>query len=99
MLARASAFALTLSVALGLAFPNVGKAAPRTVTLAVENMYCAACPFVVKEALSAVPGVADVAVNFEAKTATVRFDDAVAGVDDLTAATGDAGYPSREVGP
>jgi mercuric ion binding protein len=97
--ALAAASAVTLFVALAAGFPNSGLAAPRTVTLSVDNMYCASCPFIVKETLAAVPGVTDVAVSFEAKTATVSFDDAVAGIDDLTAATAGAGYPSREAQP
>ncbi|MGH6718273.1 MAG: heavy-metal-associated domain-containing protein [Alphaproteobacteria bacterium] len=90
---------MTLFVALNLGLPSSSFASPRIVTLSVENMYCAACPFIVKETLSAVPGVTDVAVNFEAKTATVSFDDAVAGIDDLTTATGEAGYPAHEAQP
>ena len=69
-------------------------AAERTVTLAVENMYCAACPHTVKASLEAVPGVAKVAVSYKDKTATVTFDDAKIGVNALTAATTNAGYPS-----
>lgn len=38
-------------------------AADRTVTLAVKNMDCAACPSIVKASLKAVPGVAKVAVS------------------------------------
>jgi mercuric ion binding protein len=36
-------------------------AAERTIKLAVKNMYCAACPSIVKGSLEAVPGVAKVA--------------------------------------
>ena len=38
-----------------------------TVTLAVRNWYCAACPHVVKESLAAVPGVTNVAVSDKTK--------------------------------
>jgi len=62
--------------------------------LAVKNMYCADCPFIVKKSLEAVPGVAKVAVSFKDKTATVTYDDNKADVKALTAATTDAGYPS-----
>jgi mercuric ion binding protein len=50
-------------------------AADRTVIFAVDNMTCASCPYIVKASMAAVPGVAKVAVSFEAKTATVTFDD------------------------
>lgn len=69
-------------------------AADRTVTLAVNNMDCAACPSIVKGSLEAVPGVAKVAVSFKDKTATVIYDDATADVNQLTLATTKAGYPS-----
>lgn len=84
----AAAFIIALSGA------SAAVAADRTVTLAVQNMYCADCPFIVKKSLEAVPGVAKVAVSFKDKTATVTYDDAKADVKALTAATTDAGYPS-----
>ena len=65
-----------------------------TVTLAVRNMTCSACPFIVKSSLEAVPGVAKVAVSFADKTATVTFDDTKTAVPALTSATTNAGYPS-----
>lgn len=69
-------------------------AAEKTVTLAVQNMYCAACPHTVKASLEAVPGVAKVALSYKAKTAIVTYDDGKADVKALTAATTNAGYPS-----
>lgn len=70
-------------------------AAERAVTLAVQNMYCAACPYTVKASLEAVPGVSKVTVSFEAKTARVIYDDGRTNVKALTAATTNAGYPSK----
>lgn len=72
-------------------------AGERTITFAVENMYCAACPFIVKNSMAAVPGVAKVAVSFEAKTATVAFDDAKTNPDAIAAASFKAGYPAHPV--
>ena len=69
-------------------------AADKTVTLAVNNMDCAACPSIVKGSLQAVPGVAKVAVSFKDKTATIVYDDAKADVNQLMSATTKAGYPS-----
>ena len=74
---------------------NAGLAAARTVTLAVENMNCVSCPYIVKQSLRKVPGVSDVVVSFENKTATVAYDDAATGVAALIAATTNAGYPSH----
>lgn len=83
--------AMTLALS-ALAAPAF--AAEKTVTLAVQNMTCAACPITVKKSLTAVPGVTNVQVSYEAKTAVVTFDDAKADVKALTKATTEAGYPS-----
>jgi mercuric ion binding protein len=72
-------------------------ASERTVTLAVKNMYCAACPYIVGRSLKKVRGVAKVAISYENKTARVTFDDRQATVAVLTAATTQAGYPSRPI--
>jgi mercuric ion binding protein len=69
-------------------------AAERTITLAVQNMFCADCPFIVKKSLEAVPGVANAIVSFKDKTATVTYDDTKVDVKRLTDATTNAGYPS-----
>jgi mercuric ion binding protein len=69
-------------------------AGQKTVTLAVRNMYCAACPAIVKSSLTAVPGVTSVAVSYGRKTAVVTFDDAKTNVSALVTATTNAGYPS-----
>ncbi len=70
-------------------------AAERTITLAVQNMYCAACPHIVKSSLETVPGVSRVSVSYKDKSATVTYDDAKVDVRALTAATTNAGYPSE----
>jgi mercuric ion binding protein len=69
-------------------------AADRTIVLSVKNMECEACPTIVKQSLMAVPGVANVVVSFKDGTATVKYDDATANVNQLTTATTNAGYPS-----
>ncbi len=84
-------FALVLSAA------GTAMAMDRTVTLAVKNMYCSACPYIVKKSLAAVPGVESVEVSYAKKTATVTYDDQKAKLAALTAATRKAGYPSQAV--
>lgn len=76
-----------------VASPDV-FAAEKTITLTVENMYCAACPLIVEKSLERVPGVAKVAVSYQDKTAVVTYDDGKTDVQALTAATANAGYPS-----
>jgi len=70
-------------------------AADRTVTFAIDNMTCASCPYIVKTSMAAVPGVAKVAVSFEAKTATVTFDDAKTNPDAIATASMTAGFPAH----
>jgi len=78
----------------GLLISSAAFAGEKTVTLAVQNMDCAACPFTVKSSLQAVPGVAKALVSFADKTAVVTFDDAKTAVPALVTATTNAGYPS-----
>jgi len=70
-------------------------ASPKTVTLNVSGMTCAACPITVKKALEKVPGVSSVHVRFEKKQVLVTFDDAKTNTDALVKATTNAGYPSQ----
>lgn len=74
-----------------------GLAAERTVTLAVDNVSCESCPYIVKQSLVRVDGVSQVAVSFEKKTATVSDDDRKATLAALTNATTEAGYPSKAI--
>jgi mercuric ion binding protein len=66
----------------------------QTVTLDVQNMTCAVCPITVMRALEKVPGITEVKVDFDKKTAGVSFDPDKANLAALTKATTDAGYPS-----
>lgn len=89
---------ISATVAVGLLGSSAALAAERTITLAVKNMYCAACPHTVKASLLAVPGVKSASVSFKDKTAIVTFDDAKTNVQALTTATTNAGYPSTPKG-
>jgi mercuric ion binding protein len=83
--------AILFSMLLALA---AHAAASQTVTLDVSNMTCSVCPITVRKALGKVPGVEDVRVDFESKTATVRFDPAQTTPVDLARASQRAGYPA-----
>ena len=78
-----------------LIFADAAYASERRVTLSVSNMFCEACPYIVKKTLESVPGVAKATVSFKDRTAVVVFDDSKASVKDLTAATVKAGFPSE----
>lgn len=70
-------------------------AGEKTVMLAVENMTCATCPYIVKQSLAGVPGVISAEVSFESRTAAVTYDDTQTDLAVITAATVGVGYPSR----
>ena len=82
------------TVALNVFGASTALAAEKTTTLAVKNMYCADCPFIVKKSLEGVPGVAKATVSYKDKTAIVTYDDSITDVEALTTATTKAGYPS-----
>ena len=69
-------------------------AAPQTTVLDVQNMTCSLCPVTVKKSLEMVPGVSQASVDFNKKTATVKFDADKTSAAALVKATTDAGYPS-----
>jgi mercuric ion binding protein len=90
---KVSAFAL-LAIGLLAAPTSAAFAAQQTVTLVVENMYCEACPYMVKKTLERVAGVAKASVSFKDRTAAVIYDDTKTDVKALTDATARAGFPS-----
>jgi periplasmic mercuric ion binding protein len=83
------------ALSLTLLASGAAVAAERTVTLAVDGMTCASCPYIVRTVLQGVPGVARVDVSYAEKTAVVAFDDAKATVAILSQATAGVGFPSR----
>ena len=86
-----------LSLMASMMTASTAFAAERTITFAVDNMTCASCPYIVKSSMEGVLGVANVAVSFRAKTATVIFDDAKTNTDAIATASVNAGYPAHLV--
>jgi periplasmic mercuric ion binding protein len=84
----------SVAIALSVLAASSAFAAEQTVILAVKNMDCASCPFIVQKSLEAVPGVRKAVVSYKDKTAVVIYDDGKIDVPALTRATTDAGYPS-----
>ena len=84
-----------LAMATALSTAGATMAAEQTVTLAVDNVYCSACPHIVKQSLAKVAGVKAADVSYEKKTATVTYDDQQTTLAALTAATTQVGYPSH----
>lgn len=67
----------------------------KVVTLDVDNMTCALCPYTVKKSLTKVSGVEKAEVDYDSKTAVVTFDPSRTNVAALTEATNNIGYPSK----
>jgi len=86
------------ALVVGVLVSSSAIAAERTLTLAVQNIYCDACPLIVRRSLEAVPGVAKAVVSFKDKTAVVTYDDSRTSVNALVEATAKAGYPSAPKG-
>src|SRR3954464_11536632 len=79
--------------------PPLANASIASCTLDIGGMTCASCVGRVERALNRVDGVAAAEVNLATEVATVRFDAARVGLEDLTAAVTRAGYtasPRRE---
>lgn len=91
-------FALILAAMMAALPVSPAFAASSSVSLAVSNMTCSACPITVRKALFGVRGVEKVAINLDKKEAAVTYDDDKTTVMALTKATEDAGYPSHVVG-
>jgi len=80
-----------------VAFAHAANAEEQSVTLKLDNFYCASCAFIVQRTLAGIPGVADCAVSYGQKTASVTYDDAKTDIATLTGATAELGFPSRVV--
>lgn len=84
-----------LGAALG---PSGVLAKDLTIKLSVPGMKCAACPYIVQEAIASVSGVKAVSATIVDKTATVTYDDAATGPDAILNATAGIGYEASIVG-
>jgi mercuric ion binding protein len=90
---RLSSQLLPLAVLVAAA-SSVSAAELQTTVLDVQNMTCSLCPVTVQKALQKVPGIQDAKVDFDHKTATVKFDPVKVNSATLAKATTDAGFPS-----
>jgi len=71
----------------------------KTVVLDIKNANCVLCPPIVRQSLQRVSGVKTVKIDQANQMAdfmaTIIFDDAIANVSKLIAATTSAGFPAR----
>ncbi len=90
----------TRMLTLGLFFTAgacIALAGDGAVTLSVETMICGPDPHIIQQSLRALPGVHDVAISLESRTASVSFDDTQTSVDAIQEAVAAAGYASHPV--
>lgn len=94
----AAILGVALSLPTATLIANVSSAgattqvAELTKAFAVENMTCALCPITGREAMAHVAGVKTVAVDLDAKTATVTYDPFVVTPKAIGSASMHAGY-------
>lgn len=69
-------------------------ATPQTAILDVKNMTCSMCSITIHKALEKVPGVIEAKVDFDQKTATVKYDADKTSPSALVRATTNAGFPA-----
>ena len=69
-------------------------ATPQTAVLDVQNMTCSMCSITIHKALEKVPGVLEAKVDYDHKTATVKYDADKTNPSALVKATTNAGFPS-----
>jgi mercuric ion binding protein len=69
-------------------------AAPQTAVLDIQNMTCSMCSITIHKALEKVPGVIEATVDYDHKTATVKYDADKTSPSALVKATTNAGFPS-----
>src|SRR5215470_16499254 len=61
-------------------------------TLSLEGMTCASCAMRIEKGLKKVPGVRDASVNFATEQATVTFDPAQTGIEQMVQKVDAVGY-------
>ena len=90
---KLSLFALVPTLALA-ANTHAYTASPQTAVLDVKNMTCSVCPITVRKSLQKLAGVTEAKIDFDKKTAMVKFDADRVTLLALAKATTDAGFPS-----
>ena len=84
-----------LLASLLIALPVAAFAAtPQTAVLDVQNMTCSMCSITIRKALERVPGLIDAKVDYDHKTAIVKYEPDKVGPQALVKATTNAGFPS-----
>jgi Cu+-exporting ATPase len=72
---------------------------PKHVTFAIEGMTCASCAMRIEKGLKKVPGVVDAQVNLATEMATVTYDPAQTGLDQMAHKVEAVGYKASPLAP
>ena len=80
------------ALVVGSAFAGDGHDEEASFT--VDKMTCATCPITVRKAMQRVDGVKEVAVDFDAKTATVLYDSNLTDAKQIGDASTNVGFPA-----
>jgi copper chaperone CopZ len=64
----------------------------RLLLIKIEGMHCHKCEAAIRKAVSALPGVHEVEVDFPSRQASVLFDPSMVTVKELTLAVTNVGY-------
>ena len=81
-------------IAMLASISSAAIAAEQTIKLSVPGMSCASCPYMVKQAISAIDGIKTVEATMEDRSATVTFEDTLTNIEAIQHATASIGYPS-----
>lgn len=73
---------------------SADQAGLEVATLKVSNMYCAACPTIVRKSLEDVDGVVKADVSYRTKQAIVTYDSTKSTATMLAVAVSELGYPT-----
>jgi len=84
---------LLISLLIGLPIAAFA-ATPQTAVLDVRNMTCSMCSITIRKALEKVPGVIGTKVDYDHKTATVKYDGDKTNPLALVKTTANAGFPA-----
>ncbi len=72
-----------------------GMAASDVVVISIDGMSCVGCAGAVESTIRAIEGVAEVAVDYDRRRASIRLSDTNVAPATLVAAVEDAGYTAR----
>ena len=84
-----------VALVVAMAWASQAMAEEKRFELAVGNLYCPACTYILERTLTKVQGIMAVQVIYETSTVRVVYDDARVDVAAIKQATASIGFPSK----